>query len=95
MRLDATVNQGPDVSRPQKHLQLSSKTQPAWYLHGARLAVADIGRPSQDVDGFGNRKCLVGLVLREVFQAALIGLLVLVLGGQTTGEGNQPQPSLF
>jgi len=48
------------------------------YLHGARLAVADHGGPS-DVDGLRERKRLVQLVLGEVLQAALVGLFVLIL----------------
>lgn len=59
-----------------------------WYLHGARLAVADHGWPSLDVDWLRDRKCLVWLVLREVLQTTLIGLFVLILIGQRTPEGN-------
>lgn len=59
------------------------------YLHGARLAAADHGRPSLDVDWLRERKRLVRLVLGEVLQAALIGLLVLILIGQRTPEGNE------
>lgn len=49
------------------------------YLHGASLAVADHGRPSQDVDRLRKWKCLVRLVLGEVLQTALIWLLVFIL----------------
>lgn len=52
-----------------------------WYLHGARFPAAHHGRPAVDADWLRDRKCLVQLVLGQILQAALIGLLVLILIG--------------
>lgn len=60
----------------------------SWYLHGASLAVADDGRPSQDVDCLRGRKCLVWLVLGEVLQTALVRLLVFILSEQKRKRQN-------
>ena len=51
------------------------------YLHGARLAAADHGGALLAADGLGERQGLVGLVLGQVLQAALVGLLLFVLIG--------------
>lgn len=53
----------------------------ARYLHGARLPAAYHGRPAVDADWLRDRKCLVWLILGQIFQAALVGLLVLILIG--------------
>lgn len=86
--------------------QLSARTadrrqnQRLRYLHGARLAVAGHWRPPQQTDRLRQQQGLVGLVLREVLQAALVGLLVFVLRGEIstpvsqkdrrTGPGPEP-----
>ena len=51
------------------------------YLHGARLAAADHGGAPLDADGLGEGQGLVGLVLGQVLQTALVGLLLFVLIG--------------
>lgn len=68
---------------------VSSQTGSGWgsmglrrrYLHGACLPAAYHGRPAVDVDWLRDRKRLVRLVLGQILQAALIGLLVLILIG--------------
>lgn len=65
-----------------------------WYLHGARLPAAHHGRPAVDADWLRDRKCLVRLVLGQILQAALIGLLVLILIGlenRRRGGGEQDE----
>lgn len=49
------------------------------YLHGTRLPAAYDGRPAVDADWLRDRKGLVSLVLGQILQAALIGLLILIL----------------
>lgn len=89
-----------DVSHSWKHIQskwtskkspsptlvLTSEKSAMFYLHGACLAVTNHGGPSLDIDWVRDMKCLVWLVLGEVLQTALIGLLVFILIGQRTRQ---------
>lgn len=72
-------------------MHVSMMVSTIWYLHGARLAVADHGGSPLNVDWLREEERLVRLVLGQVLQTALVGLLVLVLGGHRTLGGKDFQ----
>lgn len=70
------------VTRTNEQKWFCSPRKQLWYLHWACLAVSDHWRPSLNIDWLRDEEGPIGLVLGEVLQTSLIGLLVFVLIGQ-------------